>query len=856
MKKHVLILAAFMFVFSGCSIMVDDFRNLKSGSPYKVVSNFESVEGEDVYDESLAETEKKYGTPGELTNVEAPQVTGFTALPFEQVVVSEDGSSVLNIYYKRNVVELTFNPNGGVWTKNDTSEAVTFFRRFGTSITKEELGITQDDLVMEDWALVGWDPDLPESVPAESAEFTAQWSQDFAKYTVEYYFENTDGDFILDPTKTVVRKGIIDEDTDASPLDAAETEGYDLVLEDGKIPHVKIVADGTAVVQLKYALKTFTVAFYGNGGKWGEDTFISLTGKSGQAFVVPGTENLLLDDYEFTGKWLDAADGEVVEVDSSFSGNREYYAQWKQVKAAYRVTYAYEAMDGTVSVDESKTENLKGTIGEEATKISPESLEGFAVDVTPAVITQDGSGEVKVVYTRRMITVVFSADDGNGNSGSWSGEKTKSVSGKYGTPLTLPEEPESENPDWMFVGWTDVPAKFPVENTTYMAEYSRSVVYYKVQYRFQNLDGTTWTVMQTDEKVKGAPEKNTTASATGFSGDASGFSPIDVTNVLLSESSSPENTVVNVDFVRNTYKIRFLSGEGSWSDGTEYKEISGKFGEDVTGVPVTEGAGCLLVREDYRCSGWDKAIPSTYPSQDVSVTATWALEYATYTVSTSYQNTDGTYGAPTITAGDSKIKVGQQTGKKPSDFASPTTGYEVPTVTDVTISDNIATNVVVVKYPRVKVAYTFDLNGGNIEGNSDSVEKIGLYGSSFGGADDIVPVKENYVFAGWSKTPAQIYSADDTFKAVWKSAGTIGVVIPGDISVVKNVSGNKATVTVTVPYESSKWQFQWYVDGVKNSSVARNLEVTLAKGKHTIMVVAKDGNNSEFSKSVTVTVTE
>ena len=40
MKKFPLFLSAIVFVFAGCSLMIDDFKNMKAGTAYVVNHNF------------------------------------------------------------------------------------------------------------------------------------------------------------------------------------------------------------------------------------------------------------------------------------------------------------------------------------------------------------------------------------------------------------------------------------------------------------------------------------------------------------------------------------------------------------------------------------------------------------------------------------------------------------------------------------------------------------------------------------------------------------------------------------------------------------------------------------------------
>ena len=57
---------------------------------------------------SFAESEEKYGNTGEETIATAKSYKDFTAKEITQVTISGDGSTIVNVYYKRNVYTITF----------------------------------------------------------------------------------------------------------------------------------------------------------------------------------------------------------------------------------------------------------------------------------------------------------------------------------------------------------------------------------------------------------------------------------------------------------------------------------------------------------------------------------------------------------------------------------------------------------------------------------------------------------------------------------------------------------------------------------------------------------------------------
>ena len=72
---------------------------------FKVATWFENADDDD---EVFGELTTQNGTAGLMTSVTAPSVTGFTAQTIEQQVIKGDGTTIVNIHYKRNVYNIYF----------------------------------------------------------------------------------------------------------------------------------------------------------------------------------------------------------------------------------------------------------------------------------------------------------------------------------------------------------------------------------------------------------------------------------------------------------------------------------------------------------------------------------------------------------------------------------------------------------------------------------------------------------------------------------------------------------------------------------------------------------------------------
>ena len=135
-----------IFGFIGCSDMLSKFDSMKWATTYTVRHLFQELnrDGNDVaegrYTEDTYEQEILTNTvPNTPSEAKAKEIPGFTAKPFEQVIVNGDGSTTIDIYYDRNPVTLTFDPNGGYFVDSKTSqrskEPIEITQVYGTTVS-------------------------------------------------------------------------------------------------------------------------------------------------------------------------------------------------------------------------------------------------------------------------------------------------------------------------------------------------------------------------------------------------------------------------------------------------------------------------------------------------------------------------------------------------------------------------------------------------------------------------------------------------------------------------------------------------------------------------------------------------
>lgn len=119
MKKSLfyLFILVSTFISFSCSSMVEDMKNLSKSSPataYVVENFFEAVKSND-YDASLTLVSEP--EEGSTDDVEAEVFEGFYLA--DKVIEENDSypdasvKAIVKFYYKRNIVNLSFDPDGG-----------------------------------------------------------------------------------------------------------------------------------------------------------------------------------------------------------------------------------------------------------------------------------------------------------------------------------------------------------------------------------------------------------------------------------------------------------------------------------------------------------------------------------------------------------------------------------------------------------------------------------------------------------------------------------------------------------------------------------------------------------------------
>ena len=173
-------------------------------------------------------------------------------------------------------------------------------------------------------------------------------------------------------------------------------------------------------------------------------------------------------------------------------------------------------------------------------------------------------------------------------------------------------------------------------------------------------------------------------------------------------------------------------------------------------APITQDYGTAITspesptREGYTFIGWDKAIPTTMPAENMTITAQWEINQYTITFDTA----GGSIVAPITQNYGTAITVPSNPTRKGYTFI----GWDkaIPATMP---AENVT---ITAKWKVNQYTITFDTNGGS------AIAPITQdYGTQI--AAPANPTREGYTFIGWDKAiPATMPAENITLKAKWK----------------------------------------------------------------------------------------
>ena len=516
-------------------------------------------------------SEKLTGTTGSTATYAPEAREGFTVAD-ESVLsgtIAADGSLVLKVYYSRNKYTLTVD---GV-----ASEVY-----YGAAVSVAEPS-------KEHYTFAGWEPELPDTMPANDVTVVSKWTEDGADYTAydaavaAAQAKKAETDY--DKTYTAESRAALD----AALAEKVSGKKY----SEQSVVDAAAKAINDAVASLE--VMTYNATFYVDGAE-----YRVVPTKVGAQIVAPEAPSKT--GYVFTG-W-DPAVGVMGTEDVSFN------AQFSAGEVFYKVETYVMGLDGQYGAAETKT--VPATTGA-AVSVEPEAREGFTVadnSVLSGVVAADSSLVLKVYYSRNQYKL------------SVDGVESDVY---YGAALNIAAPAAREG--FTFTGWNvEVPANMPASDLTLVSQWSEN-----------DADYTAYNAAVAAAKAKQG-EENYDKMYTAETRDAlAGALAIDVAGKKYSEQSVVDAATKAINDAVAALEVMTYNAIFT-VDGAQYEVVPTKVGEQIVAPkdPAKEG---------YVFKGWDKEV-GKMGVEDITFAAQFEeASGIAYTVEVYTMDVNGNYGA-------------------------------------------------------------------------------------------------------------------------------------------------------------------------------------------------------------------
>ena len=523
-----------------------------------------------VYGEPTSDT--LTGTTGSTATFVPETREGFTVDNEKSVLSGEiaaDGSLVLKVFYSRNQYTLT-------------AEGVAYTFYYGAAVSVA-------DPVKEHYTFAGWEPELPETMPAHDVTVVAKWTEDGADYTA---YNAAVAAAQAKQAEDGYEARYTAETRDALAAALADDVSGKLYSEQGIVDAAtKAINDAVAALELM----TYTATFYVDGA-----VHATVQAKVGEQIALP--EEPAKEGYVFTG-W-DPEVGVMGLEDVSFN------AQFTAGAVSYKVE-TYE-MDVNGAYGAATVKTVPATTGE-AVSVTPDAREGFTVadnSILSGTVAADSSLVLKVYYSRNQYKL--SVDGAESDV-------------YFGAALEIADPAPREG--YTFTGWNvEIPATMPAEDLTLVSQWSEN----NADYTAYNAAVAAAQAKQGEENYDRKYTAETRAALVAVLAEDVSGKKYSEQGVVDAATKAINDAVAALELM--TYTATF------YVDGAVHATVTAKVGEQIV-------APADPAKEGYIFKGWDKEV-GKMGVEDVSFNA--EFEEATgiaYTVEVYTMDVNGNYGA-------------------------------------------------------------------------------------------------------------------------------------------------------------------------------------------------------------------
>ncbi|MBQ4526920.1 MAG: InlB B-repeat-containing protein, partial [Clostridia bacterium] len=729
-----------------------------------------------------------------------------SSIHIESGTVLTNGGLVLKIYYDREIVDISFNTNGG------TPDIASVSAGYGCTVTLPGIGSTQID----GKTLVGWEDADGVIYPlgstvvigtTENISFGAVWDDNpviptpVAGYRVERLQLKVGG------TKGNVSDYVCVDNEIYNNVEVGTevtvTEKSYIGFEKSKVitsgTSGTVIADGSLVLKVYYDRVILAVTYDENGGTSVSDTTVQY----GASLALPGEDSTTKDGFIFVG-WeyngttylpgstVTINDTEDISIKAIWENapipSTSYTVQYYQLKPNTEAGI----VDNYILVESETVNNV--LVGSEV-NITPKTYYGFVVNNEHTVASgtaKDGKTLIlKVYYDRQTVSVKYDENGGMPNLGD--------VGVGYGNTFTLPDSTDISKDGFILGGWKDA------EGAIYPVGYAYKVtstdalefiavwnvipkVYsgYKVEHYQLNANKVSgveanYSVAETEVFTDLEVGKAVTATAKSYTG-------FEISTAITSVTSG--NVEANNALVLKIYYDRISVGVTFDTNGgtPAIDSTTVAYGNSLTLPDSTSTA-----IDGKTLKGWEGTDGVIYPiGSTLTVNSTEPVAYkavwedviippdpvANYKVEYYQLKVGGTNGTESDyiiveTEYFYGVTVGKEVSATNRTYAGFAKSSAISSVESGTVAADNST-VLKIYYDRVDVSVIYDENGGTVVPDT-TVQ----YGNILTLPDSTSTTKDGFVLVGWevdgtTYVPGSTVIIDSTsdvnIKAVWDDA--------------------------------------------------------------------------------------
>ena len=355
-------------------------------------------------------------------------------------------------------------------------------------------------------------------------------------------------------------------------------------------PGDSVPADVTELT-VQWTAPTYTVTLHANGGTINNGNVTEYT--YGVGATLPTADDMTYTGYTFNG-WYDNENltgSPVTAISNTETGNKEYWAKWEINQYTITVKPENGKADITITQD----------YGTPITSPADPIREGYTFIGWDREIPKTVPAENITVTAQWEINQYTIAFDTAG------GSEIAPITQDYGTNITAPADPTRKG--YTFKGWDkEIPETMPAENITVKAQWEIN----RYTITFDTAGGSEIASITQDYGTNITAPANPTRKGYTFKG----------WDKEIPETMPAENITVKAQWEINQYTIAFDTNGGS-----EIAPITQDYGTEIT-------APDNPTREGYTFIGWDRDIPEIMPAENITVTAQWEINRYTITFDT------------------------------------------------------------------------------------------------------------------------------------------------------------------------------------------------------------------------------